>query len=80
MLGDTRSEGSAMFTNKGAGSRFKSLQGRAEGQGKRHGKEGVWSDGQNKMYGKEGLWCSHCKKSRHTRETCFKLHGKEVIL
>ena len=28
----------------------------------------------------EGLWCTYCKKPRHTRETCFKLHGKEVVL
>ncbi|QHN83700.1 uncharacterized protein DS421_20g706960 [Arachis hypogaea] len=22
------------------------------------------------------LWCDHCNKSRHTRETCWKIHGK----
>lgn len=32
--------------------------------------------GQPKNQDKEGLWCTHCKKSRHTRETCWKLHGK----
>ncbi|RVW38429.1 hypothetical protein CK203_082363 [Vitis vinifera] len=25
---------------------------------------------------KDSLWCSYCKKNRHTRETCWKLHGK----
>lgn len=43
-------------------------------------REGMWTDGQNKMHRTEGLWCSHCKRPRHTRETCFKLHGKEVVL
>ena len=26
---------------------------------------------------KDGLWCSYCEKPRHTKENCFKLHGKE---
>ena len=80
MLGDMTSEGSTMFTNKGAGSRFKPLQGRGDVQGRLHGKEGMWTDGWNKMHRTEGLWCSHCKRPRHTRETCFKLHGKEAVL
>lgn len=25
---------------------------------------------------KPKVWCDHCNKSRHTRETCWKLHGK----
>ncbi|XP_057505673.1 uncharacterized protein LOC130788973 isoform X1 [Actinidia eriantha] len=25
---------------------------------------------------KDNLWCTYCKKSRHTRERCWKLHGK----
>ncbi|RVW96476.1 Retrovirus-related Pol polyprotein from transposon RE1 [Vitis vinifera] len=25
---------------------------------------------------KDSLWSSYCKKNRHTRETCWKLHGK----
>ena len=24
----------------------------------------------------ETPWCDHCKKPWHTRETCWKLHGK----
>ena len=24
----------------------------------------------------ERPWCNHCKKASHTRETCWKLHGK----
>jgi len=29
---------------------------------------------------REGLWCSFCNKARYTRDYCFKLHGKEVVL
>lgn len=25
---------------------------------------------------KDKLWCSHCKKPRHTKDSCWKLHGK----
>ncbi|KAG6492981.1 hypothetical protein ZIOFF_047953 [Zingiber officinale] len=25
---------------------------------------------------KSGLWCDYCNKPRHTRETCWKIHGK----
>ena len=32
------------------------------------------------LKGKEERWCSHCKKSGHTKDTCFKLHGKEKAL
>lgn len=28
----------------------------------------------------DNLWCTHCKKSRHTRENCFKLHSEEQVL
>jgi len=28
----------------------------------------------------KGQWCTYCKKPQHTRETCFKLHGKEAVL
>jgi len=24
----------------------------------------------------EGVWCTFCNKSRHTRDKCWKLHGK----
>lgn len=30
--------------------------------------------------GREGQWCTFCNKPRHTKETCFKLHGKEAVL
>ncbi|KAI4348678.1 hypothetical protein L6164_009374 [Bauhinia variegata] len=34
----------------------------------------------HKTSNRDNLWCTHCKKPRHTRENCFKLHGKETIL
>ncbi|XP_056159465.1 uncharacterized protein LOC130135111 [Syzygium oleosum] len=33
-----------------------------------------------KTMGSEGLWCNFCKKPRHTRENCFKLHGRTQVL
>ncbi|KAA8547182.1 hypothetical protein F0562_003610 [Nyssa sinensis] len=24
---------------------------------------------------REGVWCTYCKKARHTKDTCWKLHG-----
>ena len=36
--------------------------------------------GQNRTSNRDGQWCTFCRKPRHTRETCFKLHGKEVVL
>lgn len=26
------------------------------------------------------FWCTYYKKSKHTKDTCFKLHGNEAIL
>ena len=25
---------------------------------------------------KPRVWCDHCNKPRHTRDTCWKIHGK----
>lgn len=30
----------------------------------------------SKLRNKDGIWCTHCNKPRHTKETCWKLHGK----
>ena len=32
----------------------------------------------DKKYGKKDgkLWCDHCERYYHTRETCWKIHGK----
>ena len=61
MLEPQTVEGSAMVTTKDQPSSTVPGKGRGEGQGRDH---------------KESLWCNYCKKSRHTRETCWKLHGK----
>ncbi|KAJ1393844.1 hypothetical protein SESBI_34664, partial [Sesbania bispinosa] len=29
---------------------------------------------------RDDRWCTYCKKSGHTKETCFRLHGKEKVL
>ena len=34
----------------------------------------------NKRSNKGSLWCTYYKKPWHTRETYFKLHGKEQVL
>ena len=64
MLSEPNSEGSATVSNKGEGARL------------RTGKTEV----QAKTSNREGLWCTYCKKPRNTQDTCFKLHGKEVVL
>ncbi|XP_052170824.1 uncharacterized protein LOC127787025 [Diospyros lotus] len=58
------SEKSAMVSNRGGGSRMKGGRG----------------EFQSRAANKEALWCTFFNKPRHTRETCFKLHGKEVVL
>ena len=35
---------------------------------------------QSRTSNREGVWCTFCKKPRHTQETFFKLHGKEIVL
>lgn len=32
--------------------------------------------GQTKVHNRDNFWCTYCKKTRHTRERCWKLHGK----
>ena len=29
---------------------------------------------------RDDRWCSYCRKPGHTKETCFRLHGKEKVL
>ncbi|KAJ9556713.1 hypothetical protein OSB04_011327, partial [Centaurea solstitialis] len=31
---------------------------------------------QHKAQNRDGLWCTYCKKARHTKENCWKIHGK----
>ena len=30
----------------------------------------------SKTQGREKIWCDYCKKPYHTKETCWKIHGK----
>ena len=32
----------------------------------------------SKGINKEDMWCTYCKKPRHTKERCWKLHGKPL--
>ena len=54
-----------MVTNKVQGAWMKPLQGKEQSSSKQ---------------ANEGLWRSFCQKPRHTRDTCFKLHGKEAVV
>ncbi|KAK8335520.1 hypothetical protein V6Z12_A09G059700 [Gossypium hirsutum] len=29
-----------------------------------------------KSFNKDSVWCTYCKKARHTKDRCWKLHGK----
>ncbi|KAJ9543952.1 LOW QUALITY PROTEIN: hypothetical protein OSB04_023659 [Centaurea solstitialis] len=31
---------------------------------------------QHRAQNRDGLWCTYCKKARHTKENCWKIHGK----
>lgn len=47
------------------------------------GAGGQWQRKSNKdqqKSNKDHLWCTYCKKQRHTKETCSKLHGKGQVL
>ncbi|XP_020677216.1 uncharacterized protein LOC110095849, partial [Dendrobium catenatum] len=42
-------------------------------------KESSWKEkgkDSSKFKDKDSLWCSYCKKSRHTKKTCWKIHEK----
>ncbi|XP_073284992.1 uncharacterized protein [Primulina huaijiensis] len=41
-----------------------------------YGSENNSSDGQ---YRKARPWCDHCKRTGHTRESCWKIHGNQLI-
>ena len=41
-----------------------------------HGKDGGKKTSPKDNGDKPRVWCDHCNKPRHTRETCWKLHGK----
>jgi hypothetical protein len=34
--------------------------------------------GDSKNQDRDNLWCTYCKKPQHTRECCWKFHGKPL--
>ena len=40
--------------------------------------EHIKRDPRNVEKRKDGLWCTYCNKASHTREKCWKLHGKSL--
>nr|KYP41699.1 hypothetical protein KK1_036913 [Cajanus cajan] len=42
--------------------------------------KGVNARGKSFVKGNRGDYCSYCRRSRHTKETCFKLHGRNNVL
>ena len=59
-------EGSAMIFEKKNGDRPKFNA----------GKDSEVAGMESQPSNKDNLWCTHCKKSRHTKEKCWKLHDK----
>jgi len=45
-----------------------------------HSRQQGRNDSHPRQQSRESLWCLYCKKPKHNRETCFKLHGKEAVL
>ena len=59
-------EGSAMISEKNNGDRPKFNA----------GKDSKVAGMESQPSNKDNLWCTHCKKPRHTKEKCWKFHGK----
>ena len=71
MLDESKTEGSAMISTKLVDTRIMP--------------QNLLNQSKNSFYcrqqqKREDLWCTYCKKSKHTKDTCFKLHGKEAVL
>ena len=66
MIDSQLAEGSALTTSKPRDSNFKGLNPR---------KGGRCDFSKNK----DNVWCTYCKKPQHTKETCWKLHGKPWV-
>lgn len=71
MLEQSLTDGSAMATARRSQPNEGSIIG---GQRQRKSNES------QQKSNKDCLWCTYCKKPCHTKETCFKLHGKEYVL
>ncbi|XP_071903167.1 uncharacterized protein [Coffea arabica] len=56
----------------------KTLEGSAMISTKSNNKETKIGSGRTES-NKDTIWCTYCKKSCHTRDDCFKLHGKKQV-
>ncbi|XP_022768068.1 UDP-sugar pyrophosphorylase-like isoform X4 [Durio zibethinus] len=65
MLDSVHVEGSAMVSNGGKNQSLEQLPVSENGKGD-----------SAKTSNRDNLWCTYCKKPRHTRDRCWKLHGK----
>ncbi|XP_022761888.1 uncharacterized protein LOC111307857 isoform X2 [Durio zibethinus] len=65
MLDSVHVEGSAMVSNGGKNQSLEQLPISENGKGD-----------SAKTSNHDNLWCTYCKKPRHTRDRCWKLHGK----
>ena len=71
MLDESKIEGSAMISTKLVDTR--NMPQNLPNQSK----NSSYSRHQKKN---QNLWCTYCKKPKHTKDTCFQLHGKEAVL
>lgn len=68
MIDSQPAEGSTLATTKPRDNNFKGVN---SGQGGSND-----SSKYDFSKNKDNVWCTYCKKPRHTKETCWKLHGK----
>ncbi|KAJ1412616.1 Zinc finger, CCHC-type superfamily [Sesbania bispinosa] len=68
--GGSSVDGSALVTSKGP----------IDGSASASGKGPVKGSSFPIKASRDDRWCSYCKKMGHTKETCFRLHGKEKVL
>ena len=65
MLEPQNMEDSAMVANKSNDQKASTIDNKRTDQSRASNRDN-----------KDNLWCTHCQKPRHTREKCWKLHGK----
>ncbi|KAJ1383737.1 hypothetical protein SESBI_43143 [Sesbania bispinosa] len=71
--GGSSIDGSALATSKGPTDSSASASGKGPVKGSSFGRPPIKAS-------RDDRWCSCCKKTGHTKETCFRLHGKEKVL
>nr|KYP41478.1 hypothetical protein KK1_037163 [Cajanus cajan] len=66
-------DGSALATSKGPLDGSALASGKGPIKGSSFGKPPIKTS-------RDDRWCSYCRKTGHTKETCYRLHGKEKVL